>query len=57
LRTPVRPAANGSPAAHLPTIAIDRGDTHESGDATAMVAEFGQIGDQRSCGDVADAWP
>jgi hypothetical protein len=48
---------DGAPAAHLSGVAIDRGDTNESGDTTAVeLTEFGQIGDQGVCGDIADTW-
>ena len=48
LRTSVRPPAMAAPAAHLPGVAIDRRDTDEGGDTTAIeLAEFRQIGDQR----------
>jgi hypothetical protein len=43
-------------AAHLPGVSIDRRDTDESSNTTAIeLAEFGQIGDQRVCGDIANA--
>ena len=46
---------DGAPAAHLSGVAIDRRDTNESSDTTAVeLAEFGQIGDQGLCGDIAD---
>ena len=48
---------DGSLAAHLSGVAIDRCDTNESGDTTAIeLAEFGQIGDQGVCGDISDTW-
>ena len=47
---------DGSPAAHLPGVAIDRCDTNESGDTAAVeLAEFGQISDKGVRGDIADA--
>ncbi len=46
---------DGALAAHLSGVAIDRRDTNESGDTAAIeLTEFGQIGDQGVCGDVAD---
>ena len=46
---------DGSLAAHLSGVAIDRCDTDESSDTTAVeLTEFGQIGDQGVCGDIAD---
>jgi hypothetical protein len=45
----------GAPAAHMSGVAIDRRDTNESGDTTAVeLTEFGQIGDPGVCGDIGD---
>jgi hypothetical protein len=50
-------AGDGSPAAHLSGIAIDRGDTDKRGDTAPIeLAEFRQIGDQSARGNVSDAW-
>ena len=50
-------AGDGSSAAHLSGIAIDRGNAYKSGYAAAVeLAEFGQIGDQSARGDLSDAW-
>jgi hypothetical protein len=43
-------------AAHLSGVAVDRRDTDEGSDTTAIeLTKFGQIGDQSVCGDIADA--
>ncbi len=46
---------DGSLAAHLPRVAIDRHDTDESSDAAAVeLAELRQISDQSVRGDIAN---
>ena len=46
---------DGALAAHLSGVAIDRRDTDESSDTTAVeLTEFGQIGDEGVGGDIAD---
>ena len=52
----VGPAAgDGSLAAPLTGVTIDRRDPDESSDTTSIeLAEFGQISDQGVCGDIAN---
>ena len=54
----VGPAAgDGSLAAPLTGVTIDRRDPDESSDTTSIeLAEFGQIGDQGVGGNIADTW-
>jgi hypothetical protein len=53
----VAPAAgDGPPAAHLSGVTVDRRDTDESSDTTAIEpTKFGQISDQSVGGDITDA--
>jgi hypothetical protein len=56
LRTLVRPPAMVPLAAHLAGVAIDRRNADESSETAAVeLAEFGQIGNQRVRGDIANA--
>ena len=53
----VAPAAGDGPlAAHQSGVSVDRRDTDEGSDTTAIkLTKFGQIGDQSVGGDIADA--
>ena len=48
---------DGSLAAHLPRVSVDRCDTDKGSDtASIKLAEFGQIGDQGVRSDIANTW-
>ena len=54
-RTSAPSTGDGSLAAHLSGVAVDRRDTDEGSDTTAVeLTEFGQIGDEGVGGDIAD---